>query len=117
MNTTDTDIDIDVEDVRDIVTSDLNGEKIESLLYKAGMDSEHKLGGEGVSVLEIICDSVKIIMSETWESDGQWYIDPTSIVLDVLRDDQFVRTFFPEDIDNENDLVDYIDKLIEDVLG
>jgi hypothetical protein len=118
MNSTDTDIEIniDVEDVHDLVTSDLNGEKIESLLYRSGYDSEHKVGDEGVSVLEISADSVTIIMSETWEADGMWYIDPSSIVLDVLVDGEFHRTFFPDDIAKENDLVEYIDNLIESVV-
>lgn len=113
MNTTDTDIDIDIEDVHEIITSDLNGERIESLLYKAGLDSEHKLGDEGVSVLEIQGDSLTIIMSETWETDGLWYIDPKNIVLDIFEGDRFERTVFPDDIHSEEDLVEWVEDLFE----
>ena len=113
MNTTESDTNLDIEEVQEIVTTDLRGDKIERLLYKAGLDSEHKMGDEGVSILEIRGDSITLIMSETWEADGMWYIDPTSIVLDVFEGDRFFRTYFPEDIDSEETLVEYIEDLVE----
>lgn len=114
MNTTESDSDIDtVEEVHEIVTTDLRGDTIERLLYKAGLDTEHKIGDEGVSVLEIRGDSLTIVMSETWEADGQWFIDPNSVVLDIFQGDRFFRTDFPDKIMHEEELVEVIEDLFE----
>lgn len=113
MNTTDTDIEIDIDDVHDLVTSDLNGDKIESLLYKAGLDTQHFSDEDGISRLEIQGDSVTVVMSETWESDGRWFIDPKTIVLDKLVQDQITETKFPE-VKTEEELVEYIENLFDE---
>lgn len=113
-NIAESDSDIDtVEEVQEIVTSDLKGDKIERLLYKAGLDSEHKLGDEGITVLEIRGDSLTIVMSETWEADGQWFIDPSAIVLDVFEGDRFFRSYFPEDLETEEELVEFIEQVVD----
>lgn len=118
MNIAESDTDIDtVEEVQDVVTTDLKGDKIERLLYKSGLDSEHKIGEEGVSVLEIRGDTITVIMSETWEADGLWYIDPNNIVLDFFEDGEFLDTHFPEEILSEEDLVAYVDNTIEFLLS
>lgn len=113
MNTTESDINIDTEEVHEVITSDLKGDQIERLLYQAGFDTEHKTGDEGVTVLEIQGDTLTVVMSETWEADGQWFIDPLAIVLDVFEGDRFFRTYFPDGIDGEEELVEYIEGIVE----
>jgi len=119
MNITESDSNIDIEEVREIVTNDFKGDKIERLLYEAGLDTEHKVGEEGITVLEITAENVTVVMSETWEADGEWYIDPSSVVLDVLINGNFERTIFPDrrDIPDENALAANISNIFEDVLG
>jgi len=119
MNITESDSNIDIEEVREIVTNDFKGDKIERLLYEAGLDTEHKVGEEGITVLEITAESVTVILSETWEADGEWYIDPSSVVLDVLRNGEFLNTAFPEreEIPSENELVAYITNIFEEELN
>lgn len=109
MNTTKSDIDIDIENVQEVVTSDLNGEKIERLLYNAGFDSVHKLGSEGVTILEVQAEGVIILVSETWEADGVWYIDPKSVVLDKVIGDYGIDTIFPA-VSTEEELVAAIEE-------
>jgi hypothetical protein len=119
MNITESDSNIDIEEVREIVTNDFKGDKIERLLYEAGLDTEHKVGDEGITVLEITAENVTVIMSETWEADGEWYIDPSSVVLDVLLNGEFLNTAFPEreEIPTENELVSYIANIFEEELN
>ena len=119
MNNTESDSNIDIEEVHEIVTNDFKGDKIERLLYEAGLDTEHKVGDEGITVLEVTAENVTVIMSETWEADGEWYIDPATVVLDVLVDGNFVDTVFPDrrDHPNENALVANISNIIEETLG
>lgn len=119
MNNTESDSNIDIDEVHEIVTTDFKGDKIERLLYEAGLDSEHKVGDEGTTVLEVSAENVTVIMSETWEADGEWYIDPATVVLDVLVDGSFVDTVFPDrrDHPNENALVANISNIIEGKLG
>lgn len=113
MNTTESDLSIDtLEEVHEIVTNDLRGEKIERLLYKAGFDSEHKLGDEGVTVLEVQGDGVLIVVSETWEADGEWYLDPSTVVLDKFVDHERVDTTYPS-VYTEEELVEAIENFSE----
>lgn len=111
MNTTE--IEASMEDVQSVVTDDLRGDKIERLLYAAGFDCEHKQGSEGVSVLEVVGEAVTIIVSETWEADGNWYIDPSAVILDKLIDDYGVDTLFPS-VETEEDLVRVIEKFADE---
>jgi hypothetical protein len=119
MNITESDSNIDIEEVREIVTNDFKGDKIERLLYEAGLDTEHKVGEEGTTVLEITAENVTVIMSETWEADGEWYIDPATVILDVLVNRNFVNTSFPDrkEIPSENELVAYITNIFEEELN
>lgn len=119
MNITESDSNIDIDEVHEIVTTDFKGDKIERLLYEAGLDTEHKVGDEGITVLEITAQNVTVIMSETWEADGEWYIDPSSVVLDVLLNGEFLNTAFPdrEEIPSEIELVAYITNLFEEELN
>lgn len=116
MNITESDSNIDIDEVHEIVTNDFKGDKIERLLYDAGLDTEHKVGDEGITVLEITAENVTVIMSETWEADGEWYIDPSSVVLDILINGEFSSTRFPEreEIATENELADYIADIFEE---
>lgn len=119
MNITESDSNIDIEEVHEIITNDFKGDKIESLLYEAGLDTEHKIGGEGITVLEITAENVTVIMSETWEADGEWYIDPSSVVLDILINGEFDRTVFPEreEMPDEYALAANISNIFEDILS
>lgn len=119
MNITESDSNIDIEEVHEIITNDFKGDKIESLLYEAGLDTEHKVGDEGITVLEITAENVTVIMSETWEADGEWYIDPSSVVLDILLNGEFLNTAFPdkEEIPSESELVAYITNIFEEELN
>lgn len=118
MNITESDSNIDIDEVHEIVTNDFKGDKIERLLYEAGLDTEHKEGDEGTTVLEITAENVTVIMSETWEADGEWYIDPATVVLDVLINGEFSNTVFPkrEEIPNESALAAQISNLFEEIL-
>jgi hypothetical protein len=119
MNITESDSNIDIDEVHEIITNDFKGDKIERLLYEAGLDTEHKVGDEGITVLEITAENVTVVLSETWEADGEWYIDPSSVVLDVLLNGEFQRTVFPEreDIPDENALAANISNIFEDELS
>lgn len=119
MNITESDTNIDIDEVHEIVTTDFKGDKIERLLYEAGLDTEHKVGDEGTTVLEVTAENVTVIMSETWEADGEWYIDPSTVVLDIRFNGEFSDTLFPdkEEIPSERELVDYIIDIFEEELN
>lgn len=119
MNITESDSNIDIEEVHEIVTNDFKGDKIERLLYEAGLDTEHKIGDEGITVLEVTAENVTVVVSETWEADGEWYIDPSSVVLDILINGEFERTVFPEreEMPDEYALAANISNIFEDILS
>lgn len=100
------------EIIMDVDTTDLSGEKIERLLFEAGFDTELTTGVEGLPVLLIKGDSVEFAISEPWASDGNWYIDPATIVLDVMVDGQVENTVFPS-VDTEEALVEAVENLSE----
>lgn len=119
MNNTESDTNIDIDEVHEIITTDFKGDKIERLLYEAGLDTEHKVGDEGTTVLEVTAENVTVIMSETWEADGEWYIDPSTVVLDILIDGEYSKTVFPEreEMPDENALAANLSNIFEDILS
>lgn len=109
MNTTENDI----EEVREIITTDLSGDKIERLLYKAGFDTQTKIGADDIHGLEITGDGVIIFLSEIWAEAGSWYIDPKTAVLDTFVGDAIVVTTYAENVTTEEELVEAIEAAAE----
>lgn len=112
MNTTESDIIIDINEIPEVVTDDLNGEKIERLLYREGLDTKYTVGSEGLAVLEVYGENETVVLSEPWEADGVWYIDPQTVVLDKLVDNTAVGTSFPS-VSTEEDVVAAIVELFD----
>lgn len=102
------------EIILDVDTTDLSGEKIERLLFEAGFDTELTTGTEGLPVLRVKGDGVEFALSEPWATDGNWYIDPATVVLDVVVDGQMQNTVFPT-VTTEESLVAAIEDLSETV--
>lgn len=61
--------------------SELDGEKIERLLFEEGFEFERKLDDDLVHVLKIYGSGAEITLSELWEEGDNWYVDPFSLVL------------------------------------
>lgn len=93
--------------------SELSGEKIERLLWKAGFEFEHDEGAvEGTPIKVTAADTV-ILISEVWFTDGEWFADTDTVVLEKLVDGEKVG----EDLDyvnSEEELVEHISRLSGD---
>lgn len=90
--------------------SELSGEKIEELLWDAGCEVLHDGGLEEVSPIEVTVGDTKVIISEAWFEEGQWFADSQTLVLEKLVDGEKVD----EDLEifsTEGELVEHILKL------
>lgn len=105
-------VDIDFEDLTEVETTDLSGEAIERLLFEAGFDTELVTGSEGLPALRIKGDEVEFQLSEPWAANGNWYIDPATVVVDIVKEGQMVNTVFPV-VTSEKTLVEAIEDLAE----
>lgn len=103
---------IEFEDIREVETTDLSGEHIERLLFEAGYDTELITGTEGLPALRIKGDGIEFQLSEPWADSGNWYIDPATVVVDIVKEGQMVNTVFPS-ITSEETLVAAIEELAE----
>lgn len=110
--TTETPTDFDVAIAEVDTNGDLDGAKIERLLFEAGYDSEQKEGYEGIPVLEVKGDYATIIMSEPWSKAGDWYIDPKAITLDKFVGDAAIVSEF-HSVKDEAELVRIIETLAD----
>lgn len=90
--------------------SELSGEKIEGLLWEAGCEVEHDGGLEEISPIEVTVGDTKVIISEAWFEEGEWFADTNTLVLEKLVDGEKVD----EDLEvfsTEEELVEHILKL------
>lgn len=90
--------------------SELSGEKIEELLWDAGCEVSHDGGLEEVSPIEVTVGDTKVIISEAWFEEGEWFADSETLVLEKLVDGEKVD----EDLEifsTEEELVEHILKL------
>lgn len=90
--------------------SELSGEKIEELLWEAGCEVAHDGGLEEISPIEVTVGDTKVIISEAWFEEGEWFADTETLVLEKLVDGEKVD----EDLEvfaNEEELVEHILKL------
>lgn len=90
--------------------SELSGEKIEGLLWEAGCEVEHNGGLEEISPIEVTVGDTKVIISEAWFEEGDWFADSETLVLEKLVDGEKVD----EDLEvfsTEEELVEHILKL------
>jgi hypothetical protein len=90
--------------------SELSGDKIESLLWEAGCEVQHDGGLEEVSPIEVTVGTTKVIISEAWFEEGDWFADTDSLVLYKLVEGEKVD----EDLDvfeTEEELVEHILRL------
>ena len=90
--------------------SELSGEKIEELLWEAGCEVSHDGGLEEVSPIEVTVGDTKVIISEAWFEEGNWFADTNTLVLEKLvygeKVDEDLEVFA-----NEEELVEHILKL------
>ena len=93
---------------------ELSGEKIEELLWEAGCEVSHDGGLEEVSPIQVTVGDTKVIISEAWFEEGEWFADSQTLVLEKLVEGEKVD----EDLEifsTEEELVEHILKLGGDV--
>lgn len=61
--------------------SELSGEKIEGLLWEAGCEVKHDGGLEEISPIEVTVGTTKVIISEAWFEEGNWFADTDTLTL------------------------------------
>jgi hypothetical protein len=88
--------------------SELSGEKIEELLWEAGCEVSHDGGLEEISPIQVTVGDTKVIISEAWFEEGNWFADTDTLVLEKLVDG--------EKVDEDIDIVDTEEELVEHIL-
>ena len=90
--------------------TDLNGERIEELLWEAGLDFHHTTEYDGVSSIEILVGESKVVVSESWAEEDKWYLDTDTALMEKYCEGVIVDSDF-EPIKSEEDLVERALKL------
>lgn len=88
--------------------SELNGEKIEELLWDAGCEVIHDGGLTEISPITVHIGENRVIISEAWFEDGYWFADSDSVFLELFA--------FDEKVDEDLDICDTEEELVEHIL-
>lgn len=88
--------------------SELSGDKIESLLWEAGCEVQHDGGLEEISPIEVTVGTTKVLISEAYFVDGDWFADTETLVLYKLVEG--------EKVDEDLDVLDTEEELVEHIL-
>lgn len=92
--------------------SELSGDTIEGLLWDEGCEVEHDGGLEEGTPIKVTVGNTVVLISEAYFEFGEWYVDPTTVVLEKIVEGEKVA----EDLDiveTEEELVDHILRLGE----
>lgn len=86
----------------------LNGDQIESLLWKEGFDFTHKTFLDEPSYLKVSVESCDILIGETWTEGGDsWFLDSDLGTIAILVDGDPIKTVYTDSLD-EQGLVDLL---------
>jgi hypothetical protein len=91
----------------------LHGDKIESLLWENGFESQHKQYLYLPSVLEIYCDRHTIFLAETWLEDDEWMLDGDYTSFELWQDGELIEQGSLDDTETEEGIIEQIIALTE----
>jgi len=91
--------------------SELSGDKIEGLLWEAGCEVQHDGGLEEISPIEVTVGLTKVIISEAWFEEGEWFADTDTLTLWTMDEDGEPNDEDLTIFESEEELVEHILRL------